>query len=48
MKTRIRTIRFNKPRYYHGFFGEEFIIQEKRILFIWFINGIHPIMIVKS
>jgi hypothetical protein len=48
MKTRIRTISFIKPKYYYGYIGEEFIIQEKRILFLWFVTEVHPVLVGKK
>lgn len=48
MKTRIRTISFKKPKYYYGYISEEFIIEEKKILFMWFVISVHPVLIVKK
>jgi len=47
MKTRIRTISFKKHKYYYGFIGEEFIIKEKRILSMWFVTEVHPVLVAR-
>ena len=47
---RIRTVTFKKARYFRGFFGEEFILQEKRWKWwpFWCVTEVHPVMIARQ